>query len=412
MILRGVLGLACLLFFGYIMSKSKKDIKWLQILRLFVVQCAMAAFFLWFKHALFVFHKAQVFVEYLGKASNEGTSFVFGYLANSNETPFTVSHPESSFVFAFAVLPVLVFIGALGELLIYWGILPWVIRKVAFVFTYLFGIGETLGFALGLNLFFGQSETPIIMSNYLHRLTKFEMLCLMTIGMAGVSCGVMFLYITLLSPIFPANVGSAYIFEAILLSLPSSILFASLVEPETKQPTNGSDFHASTIQSGLDALIQGAMKGARVIPQVCIMLFLFVALVFFINNILQDVSHGTITLQLIMGYLFYPVAWLMGFPMPDIFNASHIIGIRLITNEIIAFKELITAPTLMMQSKIMLVFALCGFSNVSSIGIANAMYRSLVPERKSILESLVFKAFIISNFANFSSAIIMGLLVQ
>jgi CNT family concentrative nucleoside transporter len=394
-------------FIAYLLSNDRKSINYRQV-------CIGIAFQILFAVILFkVPVVAEMFLGFnhildsIADATTNAVAFILGGLARP---------PESSglgFILAIQSFPVLITISALSAVLTYWKILPFVINIFSIVFKRIFNIGGTLGFAVSANIFSGMSETPLVIKNYLKHLTKSEMFSLLVCGTSAVASSVMVLYSMILRPIVPNPLG--HIITSVLISIPATLVISRIIIPEKEVVSEGKDADYSCASNTLDALYTGIMDGAKVMITVLAMLIGFIAIVDIINQLLVWVTPAeySITIQKVLGWLMYPVVWVMGVPANEAVAAGSVIGTKIVLNEIIGFQELVKVSCdLSNKTRIMLVYSLCSFANVSSIGIIIGVYGSLIPERKSEVIKLCFKAIIAGTMVNLSIASIIGVLVE
>jgi len=273
-------------------------------------------------------------------------------------------------------------------------------------------IGGTLGMAMAVNVFTGMSETPLIVRSYLKRLTHSELFSLMVCGTACAASSVMVIYEVILNSIMLGTI--VHIISAVLISIPGALAMARIIVPETGKITEGDDADFTRSSSALDAISSGIMDGAKVMISIIAMLIGFVALVALINQFLgvfPDINNAPITMQRILGVALSPVAWIIGFPASEMHAVGSLLGTKMIFNEILAYQEFVKMSAILSEkSKIMMVYVLCSFANIGSIGIMIGIYTSLVPERKVEVIKLGVKAIIAGSLANYITASIVGML--
>jgi concentrative nucleoside transporter, CNT family len=328
----------------------------------------------------------------------EGAGFVFGKSLIDPNGP-------ASFVFAFRVLPTVIFVAALFAVLYHLGIMQWIVRGVAYVMSRLLGTSGAESLNVAASLFLGQTEAPLTIRPYLANLTRSELLTVMTSGMAHVSGGVMAAYIAF-------GIEPRHILTAVIMTAPGAILLSKLLVPETEQPeTLGtvSTAERSTDANLLDAAARGTRDGLHLALNIAAMLISFLGLVALLNMGLQ--YFGT-TLQGVVGWAMAPVAYMLGVPWEDCKGVGQLLGTRTVLNELIAFKDLgDLKPKLIDRSFIIASFALCGFANISSIGIQLGGIGALVPARRHDLARLGLRALLAGTLANYLSASIAGILL-
>jgi concentrative nucleoside transporter, CNT family len=324
----------------------------------------------------------------------EGASFVFGSALVNPSGP-------AGFVFAFRVLPTVIFVAALFAVLYHLGVMQWIVRGFAVVMSLLMG---TSG-AESLNL--GQTEAPLTIRPYLPRLTRSELLTVMTSGMAHVSGGVMAAYIAF-------DIEARHILTAVIMTAPGAILMSKMLVPETEVPEtlgHASSAEPTTDANLLDAASRGTRDGLHLALNICAMLISFLGLVALVN---MGLSYLGTSLQGIVGWAMAPVAYLLGVPWEDCKAIGKLLGTRTVLNELIAFKDLgeLKAQHLLIErSSVIASFALCGFANISSIGIQLGGIGALAPERRHELARLGLRALFAGTLANYLSACIAGILL-
>jgi len=353
-----------------------------------------------------VFFGFNTVLEAISKSTTHATTFVFGGLANP---------PEQSglgYILAFQGFPILITISALSSVLTYWKILPFIINIFSMIFKKILNIGGTLGFAVSANIFSGMSETPLVINTYLKRLTHSEIFSLMVCGTSAVASSVMVLYSMILKPIAENPLG--HIITSVLISIPASLVISRIMIPETDEVSEGKDSNYSQAKNTLDALYTGIIDGGKVIVTILAMLIGFIALIDLLNQIIIAINptEYDITIQKVLGWIMYPVAWIIGIPSNEAGIAGSLLGTKLILNEIISFQELVRiGAELSFKTKIMMIYALCSFANLGSIGVMIGVYGALIPERKSEVIKLGFKAILAGTLVNLSIASIIGALI-
>jgi len=331
--------------------------------------------------------------------SFKGSEFVFGEMGKPGGGTL-------GFVFAFQVLPTIIFVAALFAILYYLGVMQVIVTLFARVMTRLMGASgaESLNAAAGV--FMGQTEAPLTVRPYLNTMTDSELLCVMTSGMAHISAGIMGAYI------FIAGVEPRFLLASVLMTAPGSILIAKLLLPETGTPQTAGTVKlevARTDANLVAAAARGTSEGLSLALNVAAMLISFLALIALVNAFL---GLAGITLETILGYVFAPVALLMGVPPKDAMAVGSLLGTRMVTNEFIAYSALgPMKTTLDPRSFAIATFALCGFANFSSIGIQIGGIGALAPERKNDLSRLGLRALVAGTLANFMTACIAGMLL-
>jgi CNT family concentrative nucleoside transporter len=404
--LTGLLGIIVILGACYAFSTNRKAIK---------PKIVLWGIGLQFLFALIVLKSSygQLFMQSAGSAVNKllsyaqaGAEFMFGALANPGG--------PAGFVFAFYVLPTIVFIAAFFAVLYYLGVMQFIIKWVAKGMTYVMGVSGAESLDVAASIFMGQTEAPLTIRPFIPRLTRSELMTIMTAGMAHVSGGIMAAYIA-------QGVEAKHILGAVIMTAPGTMLIAKMLVPETEAPITAGRVEMAEIEGVRDrnilsAISRGTLDGLHLAVNVGAMLIAFLALIALVNGIFGWV-HAYAgwfpeTLQALLGYVFAPVAWLIGIAGQDIRAIGGLLGTRMVANELVAFQGLgQLKSTLDPRSFTIATYALCGFANLSSIGIQIGGIGALAPERRGDLAALGFKAMLAGTAANLVSACIVGVLV-
>ncbi len=337
--------------------------------------------------------------------SYAGSSFVFGQLgmAKGGDTGLGV-------VFAFQVLPTIVFVASLFSVLYYLGIMQIIVRGMAWVMMRTMGASGAESLVVAASMFMGQTEAPLTIKPFLTRLTESELFTIMVAGMASVSGAILGAYVTI------GGVSIEHLLTAVAMTAPISLVMAKLVIPETATPVTAGRIDVeipNTDANLLDAAATGASDGLKLAANVGAMLIAFIAMVALVDAMLGFIHLGgeSLSLARIVGWLFWPIALLMGTPPSEAFEVGSVLGTRTVLNELVAFERLHSvAAHLSARSHAIATFAICGFANVSSIGILIGGLGGLVPERKGDIARLGVRCLIAATLANFSSACVAGAL--
>lgn len=402
----GLLGLAVILGGCYFASKNRRAVRpqlllWglgLQFLFAFVVLKTGFGR---------VFEVATVAVNALLHYAEEGSRFVFGPIG-AKDGPFGV-------VFAFQVLPIVIFIASMFAILYYFGVMQVVIRAMARLMQRVMGASGAESTNVAASIFMGQTEAPLTIRPFLPRLTESELFTVMTCGMAHVSGAVMAAYVKI------AGVDIKHLLTAVIMTAPATLLLAKMLVPETEQPETAGNVKIEVERPGvnvIDAAARGAGDGLQLALNIAGMLIAFLALIALVNGTF-DWVHGLPgfgwfpeSLQKLFGLVFAPAAWLLGVSWKDAAAVGDMLGTRMVLNEFIAFLRLgELRETLDPRSFVIATFALCGFANFSSIAIQIGGIGALAPSRKSDLARLGVRAMLAGTLANFMSACIAGVLL-
>jgi len=409
---RGIAGLACFLFIAWLFSENKRKVSIRDIITGLLVQISIA--FLVFKAPIIqnVLAAMNAGVELLLRSTQAGTSFVFGYIGGG-EQPFQKT--GSTFILALQGLPLILVISALSSLLFYWRILPIFIKGLSWGLEKTLRVGGALGLGSAANIFMGFDSAPLVIKPYLSSLTCSELFAFITVGMATVAGNVMGVYVTILSGIFSEGV-LGHIFAASLINIPAALTISRIMIPETQDSTSGSFDYSNPPRNTIEAIYRGASEGAQVWWQIIMMLIVFVALIYFANSLLGFLPsfYGEpITLQRMLGYFMSPIVWLMGIPWSEALTAGSLMGTKTILNELIAYSELAHLPagTLSYRSELMMVYAMCGFANLGTIGILIGSIGGVVPSRRAEVSSIALKTILSGTLATLTTGCLVGLFV-
>lgn len=437
-IFRGFLGLIILLLLALAFSNNKKHVNWRLVGAGVLIQLILA--FLVFKVPAFasVFEVVARFFTKLLSFTDAGAEFIFGKwpdaaklfaLTQSGEVEHTIGY-----VFAFKVLPTVVFFSALTSLLYYLGVLQKVVFGFAWILSKTMRLSGAESLAAAANIFVGQTEAPLVVKPYISRMTKSEIMCLMTGGMATIAGGVFAAFIGFLGGDDPVQqtIFAKHLLTASILSAPAAIVCAKILFPEREEVDTNLNIDKEKIGTGpLEAISTGTTEGIKLAVNVGGMILVFLAFIAMINYFLFDVfgyytglnetiSANTIydglNLQMILGYLFAPLAWVIGIPTSDMVLSGQLLGEKTVINEFIAYLSLkniiateAASPFLQPRSVVILTYALCGFSNFASIGIQIGGISTIAPNQRGTLAKLGLRALIGGTLACLMTATIAGL---
>jgi CNT family concentrative nucleoside transporter len=416
----GLLGIIVFLSIAYISSTNRRAIRMKTVLWGLGLQFLFAWIvirFTWGQHAL---QTAGTAVNKLLAYAFKGSTFVFGnlgYPADPNaHLPFL--DPGSSqlgFIFAFQVLPTIIFVSAFFALLYHLGGLQIIITAMAWVMNRLMGVSGAESLNVAASIFMGQTEAPLTIRPLLPECTRSELMTIMTAGMAHVSGGIMAAYIGY-------GIKAENLLAAVIMTAPGTILMAKMLVPETEHPKTAGTVEISKDEMHKDANILGAIArgtidGGQLAFNVAIMLISFLALIAMVNGIMgwthNHFAFFPDSIQKVLGVIFAPVAWLIGVPGKDIGAVGSLLGTRTVINELVAYSDLgAMKAALDPRSVTIATFALCGFANFSSIGIQIGGIGALAPNKRDQLAKLGFRAMIAGTMANLMSASIVGLLMR
>jgi CNT family concentrative nucleoside transporter len=398
----GVLGLLAIMGFAWLCSTHKRAIKLRIVAWGLGLQFAFAVIVLK-TPASEVLQSISGGVKAMFGYAEAGTTFVFGDLGTSK--------PPMGFVFAFQVLPIIIFIASFFAILYYLGIMQWVVKAMAIGMQKVMGVSGAESLNVAASIFMGQTEAPLTIKPFLAGMTESELFTVMTCGMAHVSGAVMAAYVGV------GHVEIRHLLTAVIMTAPATIMLAKIFIPETGTPATAGKVEINvekTAVNVIDAAAQGAGDGLRLVLNIAAMLIAFLALIALMNGMMgwthAHAAWFPESLQKIFGWVFAPVAWLLGVPWQDAGTIGSLLGTRLVTNEMVAFQQLGPLKEhLEAKSFTIATFALCGFANLSSIAIQIGGIGALAPNRKSDLARLGLRAVAAGSMANFMSACIAGM---
>ncbi len=350
----------------------------------------------------------------IASATRAGTSFVFGYLGGG-PLPFDPKTPGSDFILALQALPIVLVMSVLTTLLFYWRVLPPIVRGMAWLLERTFRIGGAVGLSTAANIFLGMVESPLFVRPYLAQMTRSELFLVMTGGMAGIAGTVLVLYATLLAPLIPD--AAAHFVIASVLGAPAAILVSLIMVPETKPRRTGGALDDVQLQasSTMDAIVKGTSAGLELLLNIIAMLIVLVALVHLLNAMLglfPDIGGAPISLQRMLGLVMAPVCWLMGLPWTQAVTAGSLMGTKTVLNELIAYVDLskLAPDALDARSRLIMLYAMCGFANFGSLGIMIGGLGTMAPERREEINALGVKSIVSGTITTCLMGAIVGVL--
>jgi CNT family concentrative nucleoside transporter len=406
----GILGLLTMLALAYIFSTARKSIRLKTVAWGLGLQIVFAIFVLKVEFGRNLFQKAGDVVNRLLAHAFVGSQFVFGDLGKQG------SH--LGFYFAFQVLPTIIFIAAFFAILYHYGIMQFIIRIAAWVMTRVMGASGAESLNVAASIFMGQTEAPLTIRPFLPDLTKSELMTVMTSGMAHVSGGIMAAYIAF-------GIEPKHLLSAVIMTAPGTILISKMLVPETEVPKTAGrvvmseeEMQTEKNENLLGAIARGTTDGLHLALNVAAMLISFLALIALADTLVGGIHNSLhiswfpTSVEQILGTLFSPIAWLIGIPWHDCHAVGNLLGTRMILNELVAFSQLGPQRSMLdPRSFTIATFALCGFANLSSIGIQIGGISALAPNKRSELARLGFRAMLAGTMANLMSASIAGILL-
>ena len=424
MILRSVLGIAVLTAVLWLFSSNKKAINWWTVVKGLALQIILALLILKVPGVSWAFEKFSLAAVTLLDFTKEGSTFLFGSLITDTDS--------YGYIFAFQVLPTIIFFSALTSLLYYLGILQKIVRAMAWMMRKTLRLSGAESLAAAGNVFIGQTEAPLLVKPYIAKMSRSELLSLMSGGMATIAGGVLAAYIGFLGGDDPEArlLFAKHLITASVLSAPAALISAKILLPETENVQEVAKINSEDMGSNpLDAISNGTSEGIKLAVNVGAMLLVFTALVYGLNYMFVEgigswsglnewawnTSNGrydAFSLQYIMGGIFSPFAWLLGVPSEDLMMVGQLLGEKTILNEFYAYSSLTDMqPHLSERSVILSTYMLCGFANIASIGIQIGGIGTIAPSRRKDLSELSIKALIAGTIASLYTAAVVGLLI-
>jgi len=399
----GILGIAVILGLAWLFSTDRKAIKLKTIAWGLGLQIVLGIFVLRVKSGQIIFQTLGNGAKHLLDFSYIGSTFVFGELGKSNS--------NLGLIFAFQVLPTIIFIAAFFAVLYYLGIMQLIIRAAAWLMTKIMGASGAESLNVAASIFMGQTEAPLTIRPFLSKLTKSELMTVMTSGMAHISGGMMAAYIAV------GGADPKNLLTAVIMTAPGTLLMAKMLVPETEQALTAGRVEmppAEKESNILSAIARGTVDGLHLALNVGAMLIVFLALLALLNAMMGwvhiHISWFPYSLQQVLGWVFAPIAWLIGVPWHEAASIGNLLGLRMVTNEFVAFRDLgPMKSSLDPRTFAIATFALCGFANFSSIGIQIGGIGALAPERRQDLAKLGIRAMLAGTAANLLSAAIVGI---
>jgi CNT family concentrative nucleoside transporter len=406
----GILGMITMMSLAFLFSTNRRAIRYKTIAWGLGLQIVFAFLVMRWEYGRLLFQKAGAAVNWVLDFAFFGSQFVFGDLGKKGS--------PMGFFFAFQVLPTIIFIAAVFALLYYYGVMQFIIKQAARVMTGLMGASGAESLDVAASIFMGQTEAPLTIRPFLPDLTRSELMTVMTSGMAHVSGGIMAAYILY-------GVEAKHLLAAVIMTAPGTILLAKMLVPETEVPVTSGRVEMAPLErdtNALGAISRGTIDGLNLAVNVGAMLITFIALIYLVDGIFGVVHNGLThvgiswfpsSVEQIFGWLFSPIAWLIGIPWQDCHTIGNLLGLRMVTNELVAFQRLgPMRDSLDPRSFTIATFALCGFANFSSIGIQIGGIGALAPNKKAELARLGIRAMMAGTMANLMSASIVGVMLR
>jgi CNT family concentrative nucleoside transporter len=412
-ILHQLLGIAVMLGLAWALSEDRRAVRWRTVAAGMLLALVLAATLLKLPPLAAALQSLNSAVDALNNATLAGTSFVFGYLGGG-EPPFTPTHPQATFILAFQALPLVLVISALSALLFHWRVMPLLVHAFAWLLRRTLGVGGAVGVSAAANVFVGMVEAPLVVAPYLARLSRGELFIVMNCGMATIAGTVLVLYATFLAPVLPNALG--HLLVASFVATPVAIAVAALMVPSPLDDAASIRLERQDANA-IAAVTRGTLEGLQLLLNIVAMLVVFVALVALANaalGLLPAIAGEPLSLERILGWVFAPLAWLIGIPAQEAAVAGNLLGKKTVLNEFIAYLELARLPAeqLSPRSRLLLTYALCGFANFGSLGIMLGGLDALLPQsRRAELAELGMKSVLAGLLSTCLTAGLVGLLL-
>lgn len=416
----GLVGLATMLAIAWLISYDRRAIKWRLVGAGLALQAAFGVLVLRTAPGRWFFEKTgDVITGILGFVV-DGARFVFGYLVDL-QVPAGIDPAAGPTIFAFKVLPTIIFFSSLMSVLYYLGVMQMVVKAIAWVMQRTLGTSGAETLSASGNIFLGQTEAPLLIKPFVGRMTQSELITVMVGGFATVAGGVMAAYVAMLQGSFPSIAG--HLLAASVMNAPAGLLLSKMILPEKETPVTKDTLHIEverTDSNVIEAAASGALTGLQLALNVAAMLMAFIALIAMLNFGIawlgQLAGYPGLSLQLVLGTLLRPLAWVMGVPWQDTQYVGGLIGIKTVVNEFVAYSQFgadlsTGAVQIQPRSAIVLAYSLLGFANFSSIAIQIGGIGGLAPERRGEIARLGLRAMIAGNLAAFMSASLAGMLM-
>ena len=410
-----IIGALTLISLGVMFSDNIKKINIKYLFNAIALQFLLAVLLIKVPLITSFFESLSQGVLALKAATDQGTGFVFGYLADGAPKPFEVVNPASANIFIFSGLMLIIVVSALAAILWHWKVLPIVIKAISTLFKKPLNIGGPVGLSATANIIFGQVEAPLLIKPYLKKMTRHELLTLMIVGMSTISGGVMVVYTTMLADLYGISLIGHFL-TASIISVPAAIMYANIMMPSNQKTEDQNEIKESSLyKSTLDALTRGTQDGLNITLSIAALLLVLISLVTLVNFALTGlplIGGEVISLERMAGWIFSPIAWCMGIPWSEAQLGGSLLGVKTILNEFVAYVNLagIDASDLSEKSRLIMLYALCGFANLSSVGILLSGISAMVPERKDDLISVSGKALVGATLASCFTGLVVGII--
>ncbi|MBT5700442.1 MAG: nucleoside:proton symporter [Gammaproteobacteria bacterium] len=410
---QSLVGLMTLIGLCYLFSENRREVYFPIVIKSLLLQLFFAVLLLKLPASQNLFVALNKGIAVLQAATREGTTFIFGYLGGG-QLPFEETTPGGGFILAFQAMPLVIVISVISAILMYWKVLPLIMRGFSLILEKTLEIGGALGLSISANAFLGMIESPLLIKPYLSRLSHGEMFAVMTAGMATIAGTMLVLEAAVISTIIPDAIG--HLISCSLITLPGVVYIAHLLVPDRSPVTSGDGAIDKGAENLMDAISTGTMNGLQLLLNIIAMIIVIVALVYLVNATLgmfPDVYGEAITLERILGVLMAPLTMMMGIPWNEAFITGQLMGTKVVLTEFVAYVRFGQIPVeeLSERTRIIMTYALCGFANFVSLGIMITGLVTMVPERKVEIMDMGLKSIIAGTIATCTSATLVGIII-
>jgi CNT family concentrative nucleoside transporter len=414
LILQSVVGLGLLIGLCYLFSEQRRDVRFSIVVKSLMLQIVFAVVLLKFPGSQSVFVVLNDAFSVLQAATREGTTFIFGFLGGG-PVPYDETIAGGSFILAFQAMPLVILLSVLSAILMYWKVLPVVMKGFSLVLEKTLEIGGALGLGISANAFLGMVESPLLIKPYLAQMNRGELFAIMCAGMATIAGTVLALEASVISDVVPNAI--AHLIGCSLITLPAVVYIAHLLVPDNAPVTTGEGDLDRGAESTMDAITIGTGNGLQLLLNILAMIIVIVALVYIVNAILgvfPDIAGEAISLERILGILMAPFAMMMGIPWTEALVTGQLLGTKIVLTEFIAYVRFGQIPVeeLSERTRVIMTYALCGFANLVSLGIMVTGLSTMVPERRDEIMELGFKSLVAGMVATATSATIVGVIIS
>ena len=414
LIAQSVIGLIAMMAICYAFSERRQDVQFPIVIKSLILQIIFAGLLLKLPASQQLFVVLNGAIAELQAATQAGTTFIFGYLGGG-PLPFEPTTPGGGFVLAFQALPLVIVISVLSAILMYWKILPLLMRGFSLILEKTLEIGGALGLGISANAFLGMIESPLLIKPYLAKMSHGELFAVMCAGMATIAGTMLALEAAVISSVVPDAIG--HLISCSLITLPAVVYISHLLVPDRGPVTSGDVEVGRGADNLMDAISTGTTNGLQLFLNIIAMIIVIVALVYLLNamlGIFPDVYDQPITLERMLGVVMAPLTMMMGIPWHEAFVTGQLMGTKAVLTEFVAYVRFGQMPieALSERSRIIMTYALCGFANFVSLGIMMTGLVTMIPERRTEIMDMGLKSIAAGTIATCTSATIVGIIIS